>query len=319
MPHDSPRVLVTGANGHLGHKLVERLLREGERPVRALVRSERAAETLRTDPGTSAAEIVVADYTDEAAMNAAVSGTGAVAHLVGIIKESASASYEQAHEATCRILARAASAGGVERIVYLSIIGARPDHSNGCLGSKGRAEEILLGGSVPTTVLRVPMVIGEGDFAALSLRRQASSSIAPLVGGGRTRQQPIDAQDVLGAVLAAFARSGTGGLALDMGGPENLSHRELVARAAAVLGRPPPRVLPIPRALVAALAWLMERTSSSPGITRDMLEILEHDDRIEARVAFELLGIEPTPLDETLARCIAGAGRDDHSKKEDAA
>jgi len=304
MPHDPARVLIAGANGHLGRKLVERLLGSGDVGVRALVRSQRAADTLRSDPATKSAEIVTADYTDESALGAALEGCRFVALFVGIIKESAAASYEQAHEATCHSLARAAASSGVERIVYLSIVGARPDHANACLASKGRAEEILLAGSTPTTVLRVPMVIGEGDFAAMSLRRQASSSIVPLVSGGATRQQPIDAHDVLTAVLAAFERSGAGGLALDVGGPENLSHRELVARAARVLGHKVPAVLPVPRALMHAAAWLMERTSSSPAMTRDMLEILEHDDRIEAAVACELLGLEQTPLDETLARCV---------------
>jgi len=299
------RVLVTGANGHLGRRLVARLTREGRLEARAFVRSERAAETLRNDPTTEDAEVVVGDYTDELSLTSAMDGCRFVAHFVGIIKASATTSYEAAHEATCRSLARAAASAGVERIVYLSILGARIDHANGCLASKGRAEEILLSGSVPSTVLRVPMVIGEGDFAAAALRRQATSRVAPMVAGGRTRQQPIDAEDVLDAVVAAFHRSGSGGLALDLGGPENLSHRELVARAAKLVGRPPPAVLPVPRALMTALARLMELTSASPGLTRDMLEILEHDDRVEAGVAFELLGIEPTPLDETLARCVA--------------
>jgi uncharacterized protein YbjT (DUF2867 family) len=149
------------------------------------------------------------------------------------------------------------------------------------------------------------MVIGEGDYAAASLARAASARFAPMISGGRTRQQPIDADDVLTAVLAAFAQSGSGGLALDLGGPENLSQRELVARAARVLGRAAPLTIPVPRPLVNAAVWAMERTSASPGMTRDMLEILEHDDRVEADVACELLGIELTALDETLARCIA--------------
>lgn len=304
MPHDPGRVLVAGANGHLGRKLVERLLASTDLDVRALVRSQRAADTLRAHPATKSAEIVIADYTDEPALGAALEGCRYVVVFVGIIKESAAASYEQAHEATCRSLARAAASSSVERIVYLSIVGARAEHANACLASKGRAEEILLAGSTPTTVLRVPMVIGEDDFAAMSLRRQASAGFAPLISGGTTRQQPIDAQDVLTAVLAAFERSGAGGLALDVGGPENLSHRELVVRAARVLGTKPPAVLPVPRALMTAVVWLMERTSASPAMTRDMLEILEHDDRIETAIACELLGIQQTPLDETLARCV---------------
>ncbi len=306
-PHAMPegRVLVTGANGHLGRRLVSRLAGGDGLVPRALVRSRRAADSLTSDPATADVDLVIGDYTDEASLRQALEGCRFVAHFVGIIKESAGATYEQAHEATCQSLARAAASAGVERIVYLSILGARPDHSNGCIASKGRAEELLLAGSVPTTVLRVPMVIGEGDFAVASLARAAQSSIAPMISGGRTRQQPIDADDVLAAVLAAFDRSGAGGLALDLGGPENLSQRELVARAAQVLGRSAPTTVPIPRPLVDAAVWLMERTSASPGMTRDMLEILEHDDHVEADVACELLGLELTPLDETLARCIA--------------
>ncbi len=307
MPTDPDRVLVTGANGHLGRRLIARLLRSGEREVRAFVRSERAAATLRDDPMTKGVDVVVGDYTDEARLAEAMQGCRFVAHFVGIIKESAGATYEDAHEATCRSLARAAAASGIERIAYLSIIGARPDHANACLASKGRAEELLLEGSAPATVLRVPMVIGEGDYAAASLGRQARSGFAPMISGGRTRQQPIDADDVLNAVLAAFDRSGASGLALDLGGPENLSHRELVARAARLLGQRGPAVLPIPRPLVNAAVALMQTTSSSPGMTRDMLDILEHDDRVEAGVACDLLGIELTPLDETLARVLGSS------------
>ena len=60
----------------------------------------------------------------------------------------------------------------------------------------------------------------------------------------------------------------------------------------------------MPRAIVDLAVSLMERLSASPGMTRDMLEILEHDDEIEAQVACDLLGIELTPLDETLQKCL---------------
>lgn len=306
MTQNPDRVLVTGANGHLGRKLIDEFSSGRAGLVaRAFVRSERAERALRSELPGRDLDVVVGDYADVGALTQAMHGCRRVVHLVGIIKESATASYESAHEATCGPLGQAAARAGVERIVYLSIVGARAGHTNRCLASKGRAEDILLAGSVPATVLRVPMVIGEDDFAAAALRRQALSKHVMLTGGGRTRQQPIDALDVLRAVVAAFDRSGPGGLALDLGGPENLSHRELVARAARVLGRPAPRVWPIPTALARAAAGLAYRLLANPPITPDMLEILEHDDEVDASVACELLGLELTPLDATLARCLA--------------
>jgi len=102
-------------------------------------------------------------------------------HFVGILKEVDGTSYASAHEESCRALADAATRGGLGRIVYLSIVGSHPDSPNSCLASKGRAEQILLAAKVPVCVLRVPMVLGPGDFASWSLRKQARSQLVALV------------------------------------------------------------------------------------------------------------------------------------------
>ena len=306
MTQNPDRVLITGANGHLGRKLVLQLAKGSDAlAARAFVRSKRAAGTLQDESPGTALDLVVGDYDDVEALTRAMQGCRYVAHFVGIIKESKAASYRSAHEATCESVSRAAAAAGVERIVYLSILGSSSLHANRCLASKGRAEDILLAGHVPATVLRVPMVIGEGDFAATALRRHATSKRVMLIGGGRTRQQPIDARDVLRAVIAAFTRSGqSGGLALELAGPENLSQRELVFRAARVLGLPAPKVSAIPLFLVRGLVAVASSLLPSPPMTRDMLEILEHDDLVDVSPARELLDWDLTPLDDTLARCL---------------
>ena len=96
-------------------------------------------------------------------MEAAVTDIEAVVHLVGIIKEMPGTRYVEAHEQTCHALALASSRAGVQRIVYLSILGSAPDADNECLASKGRAETLLLDDRVATTVIRVPMVLGGDD------------------------------------------------------------------------------------------------------------------------------------------------------------
>ena len=105
------------------------------------------------------------------------------------------------------------------------------------------------------------------------------------------------------AIAAALERPEPIRGALDLGGPEALSQRELIARAARLHGKSP-ALVPLPLFAARAAAALLERTSASPPFTRAMLGVLQHDDRIDATEACKQLGIELTPLDETLARCV---------------
>ncbi len=292
-------LLVTGANGHLGRDLI-RAVHE-DRPIRAIVRSERAANSLDDlkEVAGDALEVRIVSYEDEAGLAEAGAGCSAWVHLVGILKETRAARYEDAHEATCRVLAAAAAQAGARRIVYVSILGSHPDAKNGCLASKGRAERILAQGSVPSTTLRVPMVLGPDEVAAGALRGQAMAPFAFLARGGATLEQPIDERDLVQAIRLAARDEGPDTHGLDLAGPESLSHADLVRRVGAVLGKSP-RVLPIPLGAVTLLASLFEAVSASPPLTRDMLGVLEHDDDIDPLPTCRLLGLELTPLDDTL-------------------
>jgi len=309
MADASSRILVTGANGHLGRQLILALAearRAGDEQaprVRALVRSRRAADSLADLPDWAAPEISVCSYTDADGLERAAAGCAAAVHFVGILKEVEGTSYASAHEESCRALADAATRGDLGRIVYLSIVGSHPDSPNSCLASKGRAEQILLAARVPACVLRVPMVLGPGDFASWSLRKQARSRVVALVRGGATIQQPIDARDVIAAVRSALDLEGEERLCLDLGGPEALSQRALLARAASLYGREP-TVVPVPLALARAFAWLCERLTASPPITPAMLGVLQHDDRVDTSQACRRLGLDLTPLDTTLTRYV---------------
>jgi len=295
-------VLVTGANGNLGRALFQQLGDPAR--FRAGVRSDRAAAQIHALDASVRPETVLVDYSDRASMAQAAAGCDAVVHLVGIIKQAANTRYEVAHEQSCQVLTEAAADAGVKRIVYLSIVGSTPDSNNACLASKGRAERILQSGPVPATVLRVPMVLGRGDYAVAALRGQASGARAVLVGGGKTLQQPIDARDVVRAIRAASDDASDPSLSLDLGGPECLSHRELVGRAAAVLGRTAPAVVSVPLGAARLFAAVAERLLANPPITVAMLGVLQHDDRIETGPACQRLGIELTSLNETLAHCL---------------
>lgn len=285
----SQPIAITGANGNLGVRLIKTL---GAANVRALVRSERAKQKLDSQfPGL---QVEIVDYNEREGLAAALEGCGSVVHLVGILKESKNSRYYDAHEHSCETLL-AALPESVQRIVYLSILGSEGNHPNQCLGSKGRAEDILLGASVNVVVLQVPMVLGEGDYASAALRRNAEKPKVTVF-RGESLEQPIYAGDVVAAIEAA--QNLTGKHRLQLAGPESLPRSELIQRAAALRGKTA-KVSSLPLGLGLAMAWFLEFLPNPP-VTRAMLEVLDHDDAVQPDKAVELLGITLTTLDDML-------------------
>ena len=153
-------------------------------------------------------------------------------------------------------------------------------------------------------MLRVPMVLGQGDPATQALFRQASAQRTTLVAGGRSLQQPIDARDVIRAICAAASNVQPAALTLELAGPESLTHRDLVARAARVLGTPSPAIGSVPLVAARVFAWLAERVLANPPVTLAMLGVLQHDDAVQTEPTCQRLGLELTPLDETLTHYL---------------
>ena len=183
------RILITGANGHLGRRLIARL--RGNCDVVAAVRSDHAAAKL-VDGGV---DVRLVDYGDRDTLEAAAVGCDAAVHLAGIIKETAANRYADAHEGTARALG---GLDGVRRIVYLSVVGATENSPNACFASKAAAESLLLSERGKTRVLRVPMVLGEGDYASLAPGRRVSSAVSFTFRAG-SFEQPVYAGDVVDA------------------------------------------------------------------------------------------------------------------------
>lgn len=301
------RILITGANGNIGQRLVRELLTQTQTPVRALVRSDRAKASLcAAVPASAQLEVVVGDYANQAVVSAAAQDCVAAVHLVGIIKESASNSFHAAHVATSKVLAQAAVAANMQQVVYLSILGSHLSSSNACLRSKAEAEQVLLDAAVTAKILRVPMVLGEGDYASAALIGRAHKSLN-FVLRAQSLEQPIYVGDVVAAVCAVLA-SPQEDMQLDLAGPESLPRTELIQRTARLLGRST-KVISLPVGLGYAAAFVLEKLSSNPPVTRAMLGVLDHDDQVDAQPALQALGLELTSLDATLQHCIAAFTR----------
>lgn len=295
------RVLVTGANGHLGRRLIRELPDTWE--VSALVRRERARTILLEHVGERAGlDVSIADPGDAGAVAAAAAGCTAAVHLVGTIRGVGDDAFRASHQVPAQALAQAAARVGLAHVVYVSILGADAASASACLRARAAVEALLREAPVPATLLRVPMVLGEGDRASGALARRVRAKRVFLLRAD-SLEQPVYAGDVTAALAQALAFDDPRDTLFELAGPESLTRRALIARAAAAAGRSP-TVHSLPLALGLAFAGLLETLGRTPPVSRDMLRVLDHDDAIDPAPAAAALGVTLTPLDEMLRRCI---------------
>lgn len=292
------RLLITGANGHIGIRLIRQIneTRPGDEIV-AIVRSERAAAALREE-GLKV-DIRVVSYTDADGIKVAGQGAEVIVHLVGIIKESATNTFEMAHQKTSAALVEANL--DASHIVTLGILGSEASSANRCFVSRAASDAILQAGPIPATVIRVPMVLGPGDYASRALAKNGASGLA-FCFRSSSLEQPIYSMDVVDAIMSAVSLIPADRI-IELAGPESLMRKALIERAGSLLGNEP-TVISLPIGLGYLLAWVLEKTSSNPPVTRAMLGVLDHDDAIDNSAATNLLGLTLTPFDEMLRNVL---------------
>lgn len=297
----STKVLITGANGHLGRRLINEL--PASYDVQALVRSERARGVLRKHLDAKAkVNIVLCDPSDPTEVARIGDGCQQAVHLIGSIKERAGSRYFDMHERPASALVEAGRQCGFSRITTVSILGAELKSGSACLRSRAQTEEIFRAAPIPARIIRVPMVLGEHDRASFALAKKASAKLA-VVFRGASLEQPIYAGDVTTALVKSIGQTATNDETFDLAGPESLSHIQLVNRAAKIVNRSP-KILSVPLFVGLFVAGTFEKLSANSPMTSEMLKLLDHDDAIDPSPAAIRLGVNLTSLQETLRRCV---------------
>lgn len=293
------KIVITGANSAVGQAIL-RCGPKHEVPTNtfvAAVRSARAAEQIRSETG-DADGVVRISYDDPGSLDSAFHGASAVIHLAGILVESPNSTYEQANVASTRGVVEAAKRSAVQKIVFVSATGADEKSSNRYYRTKGQAEALVRASELNYTVLRAPLLLGPGTAGAEALGRHVSHSRAMLISGGRNLQQPLCVDDLARAAVAATKPSIANNLVLDLVGPVSLPERELVERAARLLGRRV-RIGSIPKYWFSLLLDIRQRISK-PGLSRDALDVITADTGLNPQPAASAVGIELTGIDEMI-------------------
>ncbi|MFJ9738303.1 SDR family oxidoreductase [Streptomyces sp. NPDC101166] len=273
---EAPLCLVTGATGYIGGRLVPELLAAGHR-VRCLARSP---ERLRDHEWAGRAEVVRGDVTDADSVGEAMRGVDVAYYLVHAL--GTGTDFEETDRRAARIFGERARAAGVRRIVYLGGLtpaGVPERELSPHLRSRAEVGRILLGCGVPATVLRAAVVIGSGS-ASFEMLRYLTERLPVMVTPSwvRTRIQPVAVRDVLRALVGSAGMPPDVSRAFDIGGPDVLTYRQMMARYAAVAGLPRRVIVPVP-VLTPRLSshWVGLVTPVPASIARPLTESLRHE------------------------------------------
>lgn len=287
-------VLVTGATGFVGQRLVPALVDSGAN-VRAMTRN----------PGTydGPAAAIFGDVHEPDSLVEPLRGAQVAVYLVHSLGDN---DFESKDAEAARVFGRAARDAGVEQIVYLGGLGADDDDLSAHLRSRREVETLLAEGGVPVTVLRAAIVVGAGGIS-WELTRQLVKNLPAMVvpRWTATRTQPIGIEDVVRYLVGVIGLQESYGRVLDIGGADQLSYLEMMQQAAEVMNgrRVPTLTVPVLTPKLSSY-WItfvtnVDYTTASNLIDSMRNEVVVHDDSIK-----QLVPGEPIAYQEAVRRAI---------------
>jgi uncharacterized protein YbjT (DUF2867 family) len=289
-------LLLTGATGSIGSRLLPLLLESGE-DVRCLVREPRRLGARRVDVQIALGDL--GEMSDPYLVRQALRGVDTVVHLAATIRDQPPKRIEELNGlATVRLL-RAAERSGVRRFAFFSALNASAAQRTRFFRAKWLAEQAVESSPLQTTVFAPSIVYDRSDPWITLLRRFSFLPVLPVSGDGRAAFQPIWAEDVARCVVVALA--GEARPRYELAGPETLTYDEMSDLVSRVAGRPRSLVhlpLPLVRAGLLALRSVFGEAVFATWEEAELMEVSMISERGPADV--QALGVEPRRMGDVL-------------------
>ncbi len=290
-------LLLTGATGSIGSRLLPLLLERGE-DVRCLVREPRRLGPHRVDVQITLGDL--GEMSDPYLVRQALRGVDGVIHLAATIRDQPPHRLEELNGlATVRLL-RAAERSGVERFLFFSALDAASAQRTRFFRAKWLAERAIESSPLRTTIFAPSIVYDHSDPWITLLRRFSFLPVLPVSGEGKALFQPIWAADAARCVIGALGREGRD--RYELAGPETLSYDEMSDLVSQVAGRPRPLVhvpLPMIRASLIALRNVFGEAVFATWEEAELMEVSMTSERGTADA--EELGVAPRRMGDVLA------------------
>ena len=293
-------VTIYGGSGFVGRHVVRAIAKTGAR-MRIAVRRPELAGHLQPLGGVGQINPVQANVRFPDSLLAAAEDADAVVNLVGILFPTGKQTFKTVQDEGAWHVAEAAQAAGARALVHVSAIGADANSPSVYARSKAAGEKAVVQAFPKAVILRPSVVFGPEDdffnrFAALA----RISPALPLIGGGKTRFQPVFVGDVAKAVVAGLTGKAKPGLPYELGGPEILTMKEVMQRVLAYTMRKRP-LIPEPFWLAKLQAFFLQLLPKPP-LTIDQVRLLQTDNVVSeaakrARRTLDALGIEAIAIE----------------------
>lgn len=257
-PQPADKVLVTGAGGFVGRYVVRELIANGFKPV-CLVRNPSGLTRQLPEQMISAITFVTGDLLDRRVVDSAARDCRAAIHLVGIIEERPrhGRTFERIHVEGTRAVVDACRTAGVRRYAHMSALGTRPDAVSRYHQTKWLAERIVGEAGLDWTIFRPSLIHGpDGDFMRMMkffCTSKIRQPVMPYFGSGTNLCQPVSVRDVAACFVGSLSLPETIGRIYELGGPEQLTWKELYDLCAERIVGHPRLKLSVP---VFAARWL---------------------------------------------------------------
>ncbi|GGY45378.1 complex I NDUFA9 subunit family protein [Parvularcula lutaonensis] len=297
-------VTVFGASGFLGRHVVRELAKRGHR-VRAAVRHPHQAVFLQPMGVVGQIHLFQSNIRYRHSVADALAGADACVNLVGILAPKGKQKFDTVQAKGAEFVAEECAREGITNLVHVSAIGADKDSDSDYARTKGEGEEAVRRNVPAASIVRPSIVFGPQDeffnkFAAMA----RISPVLPLIGGGKTRFQPVYVDDVADAIVKLIDGEAPAGEIYELGGPEILTFKECLELMLKIIDRR--RLLvPVPWPVAEAMGAAGSLASRLPfveaPITADQVKLLRKDNVVgEGVKTFADLGIEPETLDAIL-------------------
>ncbi|UCD62858.1 MAG: SDR family oxidoreductase [Candidatus Zixiibacteriota bacterium] len=295
-------ILVLGATGYVGGRLVPGLLERGHR-VRCLTRDPLKVSAR---PWSDRVEIVPGDVLSIDSLRPAMDGVDVVYYLVHSMAAGL-AHFESLDRVAAENAAAVAAQSNVKRIIYLGGLGRSHEELSPHLRSRHEVGAILRRGSVPVTEFRAAVIVGSGSLSFEMIHHLVNR--LPVMICPRwvyTRTQPIGIEDVLTYLAQALDRPETTGQILDIGGPDIMSYGEMMMSVARLLGLKR-KLISVPL-LTPRLSsyWINLVTPLQTVTARALIDSLRHETVCSDRCARSIFDFEPTGFEQA---ALAALGR----------
>jgi uncharacterized protein YbjT (DUF2867 family) len=285
------RVLVCGASGCVGRAVAHALRSRGHQVVEGTRGAIDGRHGLRID-------YMVPSPPEEWAARLRGARIEAVVNCVGILMPSRGQTFERVHTEGPAELFRGAALAGVQRIVQVSALGVRGDAdtlSTPYLRSKLLADDALASLPVDWAVLRPSLVYGPGSQSGALFATLASLPVISLAGRGTQPVQPLHVYELAECIVRLLERKGPLQEVHELGGPQAISYRDMLADYRRALGLGGAVWLPVPVVLMRTLAWLAEALPQKV-LSRDTIRLLERGSVPVVNATPALLGRAPTGM-----------------------